>query len=79
MESFAKNVTTTLKTNPTIKKLRALEQSRMAKQTAKQTVRKDQLKQSIQRVKTQVIENIKSQADDLLELAKILEEDPEDD
>lgn len=64
---------TQLKSNPTVKKLRAFEQSRMAKMTAKQAARKQQLQQNLESVKTVVIEHIKTQADDLLELAKILE------
>jgi hypothetical protein len=61
--------------NPLVKKLRAFEQTRMARVTAKQTLRKERVAKELKQLKLQVSESIKTQAEDLLELASILSEE----
>jgi hypothetical protein len=78
MESVSKSLSGLAK-NPTVKKLRAFEQSRMARMTTKQTLRKERVAKELKQLKLQVAESIKTQAEDLLELASIFSEDSETD
>ena len=71
--------------SPAVKKLRALEQTRMARVTAKHAARRERLAQTLQQadvaVKAELAEYLETQADqaraqaqDLLELSEILKD-----
>ena len=68
--------------SPAVKKLRALEQQRVARASAKHTARRERFMQTLQHVdtaiKTELKDSLKTQADDLLEIAKIFEEEQQE-
>lgn len=68
--------------SPTVKKLRALEQQRVARIKANHVLRRERLMQTLQHVdtavKTELKDALKTQARDLEELAKVFEEPTRD-
>lgn len=78
MESFTSTFQKAM-ASPTAKKLRALEQARVARIKANHTARRERLVQTLQHVdlaiKTELKDALKTQARDLEELVKVFEDD----